>query len=56
MRLRPTSYDFGIQDFHLYFITDISVFQNPYMGIVVERLPSTQVPYGLRNTLGYFVA
>nr|DAZ72903.1 MAG TPA: hypothetical protein [Caudoviricetes sp.] len=26
------------------------------MGIVVEDSPSTQVPYGLRNTLGCFPA
>ena len=26
------------------------------MGIVVEPSPSTQVPYGLRNTLGCLVA
>ena len=26
------------------------------MGIVVEPLPSTQVPYDLRNTLGYLAA
>ena len=28
----------------------------PYVGMIVERLPSTQVPYDLWNTLGYFAA
>ena len=32
------------------------IFLNPDMGIVDERLPSSQVPYDLRNTLGHFVA
>lgn len=32
------------------------IFPNPDMGMIVERLPSTQVPYGLWDTLGYFVA
>ena len=32
------------------------IFPNPDMGMIVERLPSTQVPYGLRGTLGYFAA
>ena len=56
LRLSRTPYDLDIQDFHLYFIITSVIFPNPDMGIVVERLPSTKVPYGLRNTLGYFAA
>ena len=32
------------------------IFPNPDKGMTVEPLPSTQVPYGLRNTLGYLAA
>ena len=32
------------------------IFPSPSWGIVCERLPSTQVPYDLRDTLGYFAA
>ena len=51
-----TSNDLGIQDFHLYSITDFSVFLNPNAGMIVEPSPSTKVPYDLRNTLGYLAA
>lgn len=51
MRLRPTSIGLDIQDFHLYFII-IMIFLSPYGGIVDEHSPSTQVLYGLQDTLG----
>ena len=58
LRLCPTSIELDIRDFHSYFIILYlyRIFLIPDMALVVERLPSTQVPYDLRNTLGYFAA
>ena len=55
MQLRPTSIGLDIQDFHLYFII-IKIFLSPYGGIAFECSPSTQVLYGLQDTLGCFTA
>ena len=51
LRLRPTIIVTDIRDFHPY-----SLVCNSIWNLVVEPLPSTQVPYGLRNTLGYLDA
>lgn len=58
LRLRPTSNDLDIRDFHPYFIIlhFKKIFLSPDMGVIVERSPSAQVPYDLRDTLGCFVA
>lgn len=58
LRLRPTSIELDIRDFHSYFIILFlkEYFLIPDTALVVERLPSTQVPHGLRDTLGYFAA